>query len=320
MKLIEQSHEIVESKTPAKHIEAAGRTCYKSEDKITDDSAKKFIRKILKSGHLSVIEHATTGFAVMDNDIMAIAGKEKFLECGGGIVSGNYRAWLEAMERSVELSIAFQPYLQKECPVIFGPGLCLAPSSDISPLSDRENEMLPIEIRAAHTYATVRFVTNRGVTHELVRHRVCAFSQESTRFVRYDGEMEFILPAWSHLTLDQFNAGTPGAARLNIGNDAERIFAAACEYAEEHYQMLLREGWAPQQAREVLPNSLKTEIVVTANLAEWKHIFNHRCSGAAHPQIRDLLLPLLEEMNQKYPGVFNEPAKKYLRLSDPAAS
>ena len=194
MKIVEQSWEwIRKPKIALEIIELAGRTCYKSEGRITKDSSRKFVKRIIKQGHTSVLEHAT---------------------------------------------------------------------------------------------ASVRFITNRGVTHELVRHRLCSFSQESTRYVKYDGDMEFIKPVW-----------------LNLVNS---IWADSMRDAEQKYRGLLCMGWRPEQAREVLPNSLKTEIVVTTNLREWKHIFDLRCSKAAHPQIRELMISCRKGFREAIPIVFDE--------------
>jgi thymidylate synthase (FAD) len=137
---------------------------------------------------------------------------------------------------------------------------------------------------------TVRFITNRSVTHELVRHRLCSFAQESSRYVRYDGKMEFIRPVWWNDTIQE--------ARNN--------WTSAMQYAEDFYGYLLKNGWRPEQAREVLPNSLKTEIVVKANIREVRHIFQLRCSKKAHPQIRALMLPLLAELKARVPVVFDD--------------
>jgi len=199
MKIIDQSWGWEQKPTfPLEIIEAAGRTCYKSESAITENSAKKFVEMIIKRGHESVLEHAS---------------------------------------------------------------------------------------------ASVRFITNRGVTHELVRHRLCVFSQESTRYVKYDGGMEFIKPVW----------------RINSTYDREahRHWVMAMESSERYYQRLLDMGWRPEQAREVLPNSLKTEIVVTANLREWKHIFTLRTSKAAHPQIRELMIDCLKGFREAIPVIFD---------------
>lgn len=201
MKIIKQSHQILNfSSDLLKNIEVAGRTCYKSEDKITEESASKFVQNLVDRKHHAMIE--------------------------------------------------------------FG---------DI----------------------TVRFITNRGVTHELVRHRLCSFAQESTRYVNYGGDdIEFIKPVWSE---DKIFPGT-----------AEDCWYKVCSEAEDCYKRLLFYGWKPQQAREVLPNSLKTEIVVKANIREWRHIFKLRCNKSAHPQMRALMIPLLEELKGKIPIVFND--------------
>jgi len=202
MKIIDQSWAWVQKPVLPLHIlETAGRTCYKSESKITDDSAKKFIQMILARGHESVIEHVS---------------------------------------------------------------------------------------------ASVRFITNRGVTHELVRHRLCAFSQESTRYVNYGGDdIEFIRPVWIENGYDE-------------QGDAFNTFIDACLISEKNYNQLLSFGWRPEQAREVLPNSLKTEIVVTANLREWRHIFKLRTSIAAHPQIRELMTDCLNGFKSEIPVLFDD--------------
>ena len=146
---------------------------------------------------------------------------------------------------------------------------------------------------------TVKFITNRGVTHELVRHRMCSFAQESTRYVKYDVEMEFIRPIWC-------NAIIIGKYPQYCGlNHSEVIFIRSCMNAEFDYRALLQKGWRSEQAREVLPNSLKTEIVVKANLREWHHILTLRTSKAAHPQMRALMLPLLKELKEKIPVIFD---------------
>jgi len=137
---------------------------------------------------------------------------------------------------------------------------------------------------------TVRFITNRGVTHELVRHRLCSFAQESTRYVKYDSNMEFIKPVW-------------WSESTQVQRDT---FLISCECSELAYIDLLKEGWKPQQAREVLPNALKTEINVKANIREWRHIFKLRCSKKAHPQIRSLMFGLLIELKEKIPLVFDD--------------
>ena len=142
-----------------------------------------------------------------------------------------------------------------------------------------------------HVAFGLRLITDRGVTHELVRHRIgVAFSQESTRYVRYNGEMEFIEPWWWEDS--------------NIDEIVSRHFANACEDAEDRYHEMLKHGAAPQAARAVLPNCLKTEIVATANLREWRHIFKLRRSPAAHPDMRGLMDAAHEMAKTNYPVFF----------------
>lgn len=142
-----------------------------------------------------------------------------------------------------------------------------------------------------HVAFGLRLITDRGVTHELVRHRIgVAFSQESTRYVRYNGEMEFIEPWWW---------GDDGIDEI-VG----RHFANACEDSEDRYHEMLKHGSAPQAARAVLPNCLKTEIVATANLREWRHIFRLRRSPAAHPDMRGLMDAAHEMARTNYPVFF----------------
>lgn len=135
----------------------------------------------------------------------------------------------------------------------------------------------------------VRFVTCRGISHELVRHRLCSFGQESTRFVRY-GDIEVVPPyEITHSTEDVYYG-----------------WMGAIYKAEQAYKDLLDLGMAPQIARSVLPTCLKTEIVVQANLREWRHIFELRTDKAAHPDMRRLMIPLLAEVKQRIPIVFDD--------------
>lgn len=139
---------------------------------------------------------------------------------------------------------------------------------------------------------TVKFVTNRGVTHEFVRHRMASYAQESTRYVKYDGDMEFIEPVW-----------------YGENPAADSMFYGSCEDNEWRYQECLRAGWEAEQAREVLPNAIATTIVVKANLREWRHIFRLRAlgtTGRPHPQMKALMMPLLEECQRRVPCVFED--------------
>ena len=202
MKIIEPFVELINApdyKTLLTTIEAAGRTCYKSEDKITDGSAEKFVRGIIKRGHEAVIEHGSL---------------------------------------------------------------------------------------------TVRFVCDRGVSHEIVRHRMASYCQESTRYCNYGKgkfgeEITVIEPCfWPE------------------GSDLYWAWKNACLISEQCYFSLLKSGATPQEARSVLPNSLKTEVVMTANIREWRHFLKLRCSPAAHPQMRVVANMLLTLLKQTYPVFF----------------
>jgi thymidylate synthase (FAD) len=153
-----------------------------------------------------------------------------------------------------------------------------------------------------HVGITVRFICDRGVSHELVRHRLASFSQESTRYVnyhqdRFGREITVVKPPfWPE------------------DSEAYRGWTVAMERAEKAYMDLIDLGASPEQARTVLPNSLKTELVMTCNLREWRHILQLRCSPAAHPQVRELMIPLLKELARRVPVLFDD----ILRAEDPS--
>ncbi len=149
-----------------------------------------------------------------------------------------------------------------------------------------------------HEKITVRIICDRGVTHELVRHRIASFSQESTRYCNYSkekfgGELTFIKPCfWDEKTED-------GKEKMNLWKES-------MAFIEKQYQKLIETGAKPEEARSILPNSLKTEIVVTMNLRQWRHFFRLRTAPAAHPQIREIAEGLLREFKEKLPVIFSD--------------
>lgn len=156
------------------------------------------------------------------------------------------------------------------------------------------------EAMLEHYSFSVKFICDRGVSHELVRHRVASFAQESTRYCNYghEGEIMVILPLF-------FDTGMG----VNSNSIVYEEWKQSCEVAERKYISLLEKGATPQEARSVLPNSLKTEIVVTANLREWRHILSLRAvgtTGKPHPQMREVMIPLLEELKEKIPVIFDD--------------
>ena len=194
-----------------KRLEAAGRVCYKSEGNITNESADKFVGKLISSGHESVLEH------------------EKI---------------------------------------------------------------------------TVKVVCDRGVTHEIVRHRLASYSQESTRYCDYAGGVTFVIPPWSKIDTGVYTMWPRALGEDHSQGDWHWV--RAMDVAEVLYTTMRSEGWSPQQARSVLPNSLKTEIVMTMNLREWRHFFKLRCSPKAHPQMREIAQMMADEFASLLPVVFGE--------------
>lgn len=204
MKIIDPSVELINSPsyaTALNTLEIAGRTCYQSEGKMTDDSAEDFIRRIIRRGHESVLEH-----------------------------------------------------------------VCV----------------------------TVKFTCDRGVSHEIVRHRIGAYSQESTRYCNYSGdkfgnEITVILPDYWKKNDKQLN-----------------LWLDVCDWAERQYMHMLELGASPQEARSVLPNSLKTTLIATYNLREWRHFLRLRCAPDAHPQMQQVAKMALEQLRAWGPVFFED--------------
>jgi len=158
-----------------------------------------------------------------------------------------------------------------------------------------------------HVSASVNIVCDRGVTHELVRHRLCSFSQESTRYCNYSGEkfdreLTFVIPSWIQRNEHgEFNGGSIKGAE----------WFAQMKLAEYSYMRMLDHGATPQEARSVLPNSLAAKIAVTANMREWDHIFRLRCDKPAHPDMRQTMLPIFSAFLDRYPEIYM-PTKNWL--------
>jgi thymidylate synthase (FAD) len=152
---------------------------------------------------------------------------------------------------------------------------------------------------------TVKFICDRGVSHELVRHRLCSFAQESTRYCNYgkDDHITFIIPCWLDIHENEYTRNHSDF--LNMP-DTTYDWCQTMLNLEYRYNSLITLGWQPQQARSVLPNSLKTEINVSANIREWRHIFKLRTTKMAHPQMRELMCPLLDEFKSKIPLLFDD--------------
>lgn len=172
---------------------------------------------------------------------------------------------------------------------------CYKSEEKIGPGTDRMLIKKIIEVGhesvLEHEKVTVRVICDRGVSHEWVRHRIGSYSQESTRFCKYKEGVAFIIPF--------FFLGEENKEKF-------QVWMEAMKQAEASYLRLLELGASPQEARTVLPNSLKTEMVVTFNLREWRHFFRLRCSKKAHPQMREIAVPLLREFKSRIPVIFDD--------------
>lgn len=166
------------------------------------------------------------------------------------------------------------------------------------------------EAMLEHGHATAHFRIDRGVSHELVRHRLASFAQESTRYCNYqDKDIEFVRPVFyrdlDYDTSDELREGTKHRAMTDQEHRLHNWFKV-CEATEQAYKDNLAMGASPQEARAVLPNSLATDIVVTANLREWRTVLKLRCAKDAHPDMRYVMLKLLSDMYKLFPLVFED--------------
>lgn len=274
-----------------KQVEKVGRVCYKSEDKITEDSAKPFVDRMIKSGHGAMLEHGTVylkfswngGTCELCNQTLPSKLLDKYCINKYSIV--NYNG------NDIYITTNFRVLVENGW------------------LDDLQYICEPTEFHERRV--TVHFVCDRGVSHEFVRHRVMSFAQESTRYCNYSkdkfgNELTFIIPCWLDIPtghyaywdgdwcdIDKMKIQLPEGEHKDI--DA---FLWTLNNAETHYTLLINSGWKPQEARAVLPNSLKTELVVTGFVSDWNHFFDLRArgtTGAPHPQAKELAEPLMKE-------------------------
>lgn len=297
MKLIKPSFEIWEQPTGLegvyKQIERVGRVCYKSEDKIIEDSAKPFVDRMIRSGHGAMLEHGTVYLEFHVKDPSEV-GEEKY------------------HSQQSELNKLISRYANNKYSIIKVNHYYDTVFTTTNYRVLIENNWLKdlkyiCEPTVFHEKrATVHFVCDRGVSHEFVRHRVMSFAQESTRYCNYSkdkfgNELTFIQPCW----LDDERLKLYGPYHTIIRDKSpESIFIANLNNAERDYLDLISLGWKPQEARAILPNSLKTELVVTGFTSDWNHFFDLRArgtTGAPHPQAKELAEPLMEEfVTRKY--------------------
>ena len=273
MKLIKPSFEIWEQEPSLegvfKQIERAGRVCYKSEDKIAEGTARAFVDRMIASGHGAMLEHGTIYLAIPITTGHSGMSELRYMNNKYSIVT-----------ESTGLSMKDEHGDKCDCWCVTT-NLRVLIENDW--LEDTWYLCEPTEYHAKRI--TVKFICDRGVSHEFVRHRVFSFAQESTRYCNYSKdkfgkECTFIEPCW-------FKEDTYYATR--------KMYESFLVNAEKMYFSLLDMNWKPQQARAVLPNSLKTELIMTGTIEQWEGFFKLRDAGSAHPQAYELAHPLHEE-------------------------
>lgn len=294
MKLIESSVQIIEEKDPYKMIELAGRTCYKSEDKITENSAKEFVDRMIKLGHGAMLEHGTIYLTIDGEDpnlskIQSNPYTKVNLVPYEVLTEGNY-------------TISYKAYITTNLRVLIENNLKELLCYQVEPTEHHEKRI------------TAKFICDRGVSHEFVRHRVFSFAQESTRYCDYSkdkfgNDITYIIPSWLDLPEGKYSNWDNDWCDVSelkllypeVDNlsDPANCFLQSIKNAEYYYFMLINRGWKPQQARQVLPNATKTELVMTGFESDWEHFFELRCSGAAHPDAKKLADELKSLMNVK---------------------
>ena len=299
MKLIKPSFEIIEQQPGLeglyKQIELSGRVAYKSEDKITEDSYKGFVDRIIKLNHGAVLEHGTVYLKIP----IYAATSYRIDEYKDNPYS----------KTQINMDGKSCYYITTNMRVLV----------EHNWLDDLKYLCEPTKYHEKRI--CVKFICDRGISHEFVRHRTFSFLMESTRYCNYSkdkfgNELTFIIPCWADSLALQEVKGTIinhneygnliGEYYYHLtgkGNPwfkpweitPERNFIANLQISEQLYLELLNQGWKPQQARAVLPNSLKTELVMTGFVSDWKHFFKLRDAGSAHPQAQELAKPLHEE-------------------------
>ena len=291
MKLIESSVQIIEEKDPYKMIELAGRTCYKSEDKITENSAKEFVDRMIKLGHGAMLEHGTI--------YLTIDGEDPNLSK----IQSNPHTKVNLVPYEVltedNYTISYKAYITTNLRVLIENNLKELLCYQVEPTEHHEKRI------------TAKFICDRGVSHEFVRHRVFSFAQESQRYCNYSkdkfgNELTFIKPTWLDIPTGDYTYWDGDwcdidnmKIQLPSDNGIADNFLWCLNNAGMQYRLLINKGLKPQETRAILPNATKTELVMTGFESDWEHFFELRCSGAAHPDAKKLADELKSLMNVK---------------------
>lgn len=303
MKLIKPKYEILQSQGLFKDIEIAARTCYKSEDKITDDSAEKMVKSLIDRKHTAMLEHGTVYLTIEDKSYLVLHIQKKYED---NKYSEVIRSSMNEFYGKCYITTNYRVLVENKW------------------LDDLKYQCEPTEFHEKRI--SVRFTCDRGVSHEFVRHRVFSFAQESTRYCNYskdkfENELTFIEPLWLNrnnliskykyaIYQEKPDSEFPNViyeqeieyidedTKIKTLWSAEDWYIYSLRLSELAYIKSLKQGWSPQQARAVLPNSLKTELVMTGFINDWKGFFTLRDATTAHPQAYELAHPLYEEFKQ----------------------
>lgn len=291
MKLIESSVQIIEEKDPYKMIELAGRTCYKSEDKITENSAKEFVDRMIKLGHGAMLEHGTI-YLTLDGEDPNLSKIQNNPYTKVNIIP--YEVLTED-----NYTISYKAYITTNLRVLVENNLKELLCYQVEPTEHHEKRI------------TAKFICDRGVSHEFVRHRVFSFAQESQRYCNYNkdkfnNELTFIKPTWLDIPTGDYTYWDGDwcdidnmKIQLPSDNGVADNFLWCLNNAGMQYRLLINKGLKPQEARAILPNAIKTELLMTGFESDWEHFFELRCSGAAHPDAKKLADELKSLMNVK---------------------
>lgn len=310
MILIEPSVERIDEINPVKLIELAGRTCYKSEDKMTENSSVKFVNAMMKSHHYAMLEHGHITCKVCGLPEYALSheflstpylvwsfyNEEFYITLSISHIAQGISAHCTLLDRTVFKGISElfnRRYIEMEDVDSINLGTENLPGILIRLMKPKDLKILPAAIRSKHTFESFRFICDRAVSHELVRHR-CSVAQESQRYCNYgldkfDNQVQFIYPCdWETLS-----------------TSSKQRFINTCKFCETQYLEDIAEGIKPQMARHNLPNSTKTEVVLTMSIIQWVHFIKLRSqgvTGAPHPdmkllaeQVEDAIVKIVEQ-------------------------
>lgn len=281
IKVVKPSVQIISESNLYTKIESVGRTCYKSEDKITEKSAKPFVERLINAGHWAMLEHY---YYVWKLDPIGKLGS-KFLEVYYNLMVDDdtsfWAKYLRVTAVNNRIIVSYNIRTSLESTGIIENLMKCYNFSEITNSDWVETEASAIE-RYYHKYVSMRIICDRGVSHEIVRHREFSFAQESTRYVNYKNKTaEFVVPA-------DYNSWT---------SVQKGLFLSGCATSIDNYKSMIESGLKPQQARATLVNAIKTEICVTGNEKEWLHFFELRCAPSAHPDMQVIANLAKEQYN-----------------------